>query len=117
MISKIVLTSLIAMFLSGGIYTKVTEDCDKTAETSTTVTETTVNRDVTKAIIFNGEVIPMIELPVVAEGAETYEQITFLREQECDQVQGFYYSQAIPLQQLPRFVQEQRFKQREQILS
>ena len=56
-------------------------------------------------------------MPVVAEGAETYEQITFLREQECDQVQGFYYSQAIPLQQLPRFVQEQRFKQREQILS
>ncbi len=56
-------------------------------------------------------------MPVVAEGAETYEQITFLREQECEQVQGFYYSQAIPLQQLPRFVQEQRFKQREQILS
>lgn len=56
-------------------------------------------------------------MPVVAEGAETYEQVNFLREQECDQVQGFYYSQAIPLQQLPRFVQEQRFKQREQIRS
>ncbi|MFT6955910.1 MAG: diguanylate cyclase (GGDEF)-like protein [Halieaceae bacterium] len=58
-----------------------------------------------------------LEMPVVAEGAETYEQIEFLREQECDQVQGFYYSPAIPLQQLPRFVEEQRFKRRERILS
>ncbi|RLA48990.1 MAG: bifunctional diguanylate cyclase/phosphodiesterase [Gammaproteobacteria bacterium] len=54
---------------------------------------------------------------VVAEGAETYEQIEFLREHNCQQVQGFYYSQAIPLQQLPRFVQEQRFKRREKLFS
>ena len=58
-----------------------------------------------------------LKMPVVAEGAETYEQIEFLREQECDQVEGFYYSPAIPLQQLPRFVQEQRFKRRERICS
>jgi EAL domain-containing protein (putative c-di-GMP-specific phosphodiesterase class I) len=54
---------------------------------------------------------------VVAEGAETYEQIEFLRQQNCQQVQGFYYSPAIPLQQLPRFVQEQRFKHREKLFS
>ena len=54
---------------------------------------------------------------VVAEGAETYEQVEFLREKECQQVQGFYYSPAIPLQQLPRFVQEQNSKQRGQLLS
>ena len=54
---------------------------------------------------------------VIAEGAETHEQIEFLREQNCQQVQGFYYSPAIPLQQLPRFVQEQRFKRREQQFS
>ena len=47
---------------------------------------------------------------VVAEGAETHEQVEFLRQQQCQQVQGFYYSPAIPLQQLPRFVQEQRAK-------
>ncbi len=58
-----------------------------------------------------------LDMPVVAEGAETYEQIEFLREQDCNQVQGHYYSQAIPLQQLPRFVQEQRFKRRERIFS
>lgn len=52
---------------------------------------------------------------VVAEGAETHEQIEFLRDQNCPQVQGFYYSPAIPLQQLPRFVQEQGLKRRGQL--
>ena len=54
---------------------------------------------------------------VVAEGAETHEQIEFLRDNHCQQVQGFYYSPAIPLQNLPRFVQEQREKRRSQLLS
>ncbi len=50
---------------------------------------------------------------VIAEGAETHEQIEFLRQHHCPQVQGFYYSPAIPLQQLPRFVREQGLKRRE----
>jgi EAL domain-containing protein (putative c-di-GMP-specific phosphodiesterase class I) len=54
---------------------------------------------------------------VVAEGAETQEQIDFLKDQQCEQVQGFYYSPAIPLQQLPRFIEDQRFNRRAQILS
>ncbi len=54
---------------------------------------------------------------VVAEGAETYEQIEFLREHNCQQVQGFYYSPAIPLQQLPRFVQDLRQKRHGRLLS
>ena len=54
---------------------------------------------------------------VVAEGAETQEQIDFLKGQQCEQVQGFYYSPAIPLQQLPRFIEDQRFNRRAQILS
>jgi diguanylate cyclase (GGDEF)-like protein len=54
---------------------------------------------------------------VIAEGAETHEQVQFLRERNCQQVQGYYYSPAIPLQQLPRFIEQQRFKRREQLLS
>ncbi|KZX55026.1 hypothetical protein A3709_08485 [Halioglobus sp. HI00S01] len=54
---------------------------------------------------------------VVAEGAETYEQVEFLREKNCQQVQGFYYSPAIPLQQLPRFVEEQRLKRNDPLFS
>ncbi|WP_116367447.1 putative bifunctional diguanylate cyclase/phosphodiesterase [Parahaliea mediterranea] len=63
------------------------------------------------------EMAQRLGMKVIAEGAETYEQVSFLRAQACHQVQGFYYSPAIPLQQLPRFVQEQRFKRRERIPS
>ncbi|MDH3991964.1 MAG: EAL domain-containing protein, partial [Gammaproteobacteria bacterium] len=63
------------------------------------------------------EMAHRLGITVVAEGAETHEQIAFLRQQHCQQVQGFYYSPAIPLQQLPRFVQNQRFKSREKLLS
>ena len=56
-------------------------------------------------------------LVVVAEGAETHEQIQFLRDHHCHQVQGFYYSPAIPLQNLPRFVQQHGVLRREQLLS
>jgi diguanylate cyclase (GGDEF)-like protein len=56
------------------------------------------------------EMAQRLDMAVIAEGAETFEQIEFLRQHDCEQVQGFYYSPAIPLQQLPRFVQEQRFK-------
>jgi len=63
------------------------------------------------------EMARRLDMPVVAEGVETFEQLEFLREHQCDQVQGFYYSPAIPLQRLPRFVQEQRFKSSERIIS
>jgi diguanylate cyclase (GGDEF)-like protein len=56
-----------------------------------------------------------LDILVVAEGAETHEQIEFLREHHCQQVQGFYFSPAIPLQQLPRFVQEQGLNRRGQL--
>lgn len=55
-----------------------------------------------------------LDLVVVAEGAETHEQIQFLREHHCHQVQGFYYSPAIPLQNIPRFVHEHGAARREQ---
>jgi EAL domain-containing protein (putative c-di-GMP-specific phosphodiesterase class I) len=56
-------------------------------------------------------------MTVVAEGAENHEQIEFLKRQGCHQVQGFYYSPAIPLQRLPEFVQQQRFKGDEKLIS
>ena len=63
------------------------------------------------------EMARRLEMPVIAEGVETREQLEFLREHKCAQIQGFYYSPAIPLQRLPRFVQEQRFKSRERVIS
>ena len=56
------------------------------------------------------EMAHRLGMDVVAEGAESYEQIAYLKEHNCQQVQGFYYSPAIPLQQMPRFVEQLRQK-------
>jgi len=37
-----------------------------------------------------------MNLQIVAEGVETKEQLLFLREHGCEEVQGFYFSQPIP---------------------
>ncbi|KAA1194568.1 EAL domain-containing protein [Pseudohalioglobus sediminis] len=63
------------------------------------------------------EMARRLGMVVVAEGAETYEQVEYLREQRCQQVQGFYYSPAIPLQQLPRFIDDLHFKRRDPMFS
>jgi EAL domain-containing protein (putative c-di-GMP-specific phosphodiesterase class I) len=36
------------------------------------------------------------DLTVVAEGVETLQQLTFLHANRCDQVQGYYFSKAVP---------------------
>lgn len=41
-----------------------------------------------------------LEMEVVAEGVETKEQLDFLNEIGCTKMQGFYYSKAIPMDQV-----------------
>ena len=50
------------------------------------------DKAITKAIIAMGKTL---SLTVVAEGVETIEQESFLREFACDQMQGFYFSKPI----------------------
>jgi diguanylate cyclase (GGDEF)-like protein/PAS domain S-box-containing protein len=47
---------------------------------------------ITRAIIALGH---NLKLKVIAEGVETREQIAFLREHDCDQMQGYYFSPAL----------------------
>jgi diguanylate cyclase (GGDEF)-like protein/PAS domain S-box-containing protein len=48
---------------------------------------------ITRAIIALGH---SLELEIIAEGVETAEQVTFLRETGADILQGFYFSRAVP---------------------
>ncbi len=50
------------------------------------------DRAITEAIIAMGK---SLKLTVVAEGVETLEQETFLRDHACDETQGFYFSKPI----------------------
>jgi len=45
-----------------------------------------------------------LQLAVITEGVETREQLEFLRENGSDQAQGFFFSPAIPLEQIPLFL-------------
>ncbi|MDP3672138.1 MAG: EAL domain-containing protein [Telluria sp.] len=43
-------------------------------------------------------------LKTIAEGVETAEQLSYLREQGCDEAQGYYYSKAVAAEQFATFV-------------
>jgi diguanylate cyclase (GGDEF)-like protein/PAS domain S-box-containing protein len=45
-----------------------------------------------------------LDLEVIAEGVETAEQLAFLRAENCDRVQGFYFSQGVPLEALEKYI-------------
>ncbi len=47
---------------------------------------------ITRAIIALGH---NLKMKVIAEGVETREQLAFLRDHDCDQMQGFYFSPAL----------------------
>ena len=46
-------------------------------------------------------------LNVIAEGVETHEQLAFLKDIQCDSVQGFYYHRPMPAQELEIILQYQ----------
>lgn len=45
-------------------------------------------------------------LTVIAEGVETKQQLAFLREHGCDEIQGYYYSKPLSVEQFEQFVRE-----------
>ncbi|WP_277372258.1 EAL domain-containing protein [Pseudomonas sp. AA-38] len=55
------------------------------------------DREIVHAIIAMAQAL---HLKVVAEGVETTEQLAFLRERGCDQVQGYLFSKPLPLAEI-----------------
>ena len=44
-----------------------------------------------------------LRLKVIAEGVETQDQVRFLRERGCDEIQGFYYSRPVTAAEISAF--------------
>ncbi|HJV73915.1 MAG TPA: EAL domain-containing protein [Noviherbaspirillum sp.] len=59
---------------------------------------------ITKAII---GLAHSLECSVIAEGAETQQQYDFLRENACDSVQGYYFSEAMPAENFSDLIKVQ----------
>jgi len=47
-------------------------------------------------------------LVTIAEGVENLAQLNYLREQGCDEIQGYYYSRPIPAIELEGFRREHK---------
>ncbi|MFZ3579660.1 EAL domain-containing protein [Virgibacillus sp. DJP39] len=62
------------------------------------------NKAIVKSIIHMSH---SLNMKVIAEGVETIEQLSFLENEKCDEVQGFYYSKPLPPAQLTSFFQMQ----------
>ncbi len=50
-----------------------------------------------------------LKLEVVCEGVETKEQVEFLRDVDCDIVQGYYYSKPVPLDVFTEMLSDKEF--------
>ena len=48
-----------------------------------------------------------LQISVVAEGVETEGQLEFLRQQHCDEIQGYYYARPMPWNDLVKFMNRQ----------
>jgi EAL domain-containing protein (putative c-di-GMP-specific phosphodiesterase class I)/CheY-like chemotaxis protein len=69
------------------------------------ITSNPVNASITTATIAMAHKLGKI---VVAEGVETEAQMRFLRRHDCDEMQGFFFSKALPADQLTEILRSGR---------
>src|SRR5690606_12960545 len=59
------------------------------------------NQAIVKSIIHMSH---SLNMKVIAEGVETIEQLKFLTNEKCDEMQGYYFSKPLPATQLTQFL-------------
>jgi len=47
-----------------------------------------------------------LRLSIVAEGVETSEQVAFLREKQCEIIQGYYFSRPLPVKEMTQILEK-----------
>lgn len=57
------------------------------------------NQAIVKSIIHMSH---SLDMKVIAEGVETVEQLNFLEDEKCDEMQGFYFSKPLPPEELTK---------------
>lgn len=67
------------------------------------ITDDPEDRAIVSAII---SLANSLGLQTIAEGVETEGQLAFLREQGCNEVQGYYFSKPLPAEQFEAFVRD-----------
>ncbi|MDC0535990.1 EAL domain-containing protein, partial [Francisellaceae bacterium] len=67
------------------------------------ITHKTGDSIILKAII---NLADELNLSCIAEGVETQEQLDFLRANQCQYVQGYFFAKPMPLEELIQFVKE-----------
>lgn len=61
------------------------------------------NRAIIKTII---SLAKNLDISVIAEGVETEEQADFLKGLHCDEVQGYFYSKPLPIEQIEQYLSD-----------
>jgi EAL domain-containing protein (putative c-di-GMP-specific phosphodiesterase class I) len=69
------------------------------------ITEDPDDRAIVKAIIHMAD---SLDMGTIAEGVETQAQLTLLREQGCDEIQGYFFCKPQPPEELVNFLRAHR---------
>ena len=53
------------------------------------------------------DIARFLQVPVIAEGVETEEQLLLLKERGCDIIQGYYFSKPVPAEEFTAFIEKE----------
>lgn len=70
------------------------------------IRDITTNPDDAEIVLAIISIARSMNLKVIAEGVETLEQLQYLRNNGCDEIQGYYFSRPVDAEAIPRLLAE-----------